>query len=89
MLLTHLDSHKCETYGLTTTYLFQSALYDIPNGRDLLGLPNPIHTVKSLILKHRIPLWFHEEDIVCSSQIQPDDVRNYVLIEASGIEIPS
>ncbi len=86
--LTHSDLRHCDGQRLTITHLFHSALHDIPNGRDLLRLPDPIHTIKGLIFKHRIPLWFHEKDVVCSSQIKPDEVRNYGLIEKSGIVYP-
>ena len=52
------------------TYLFQSTIDNIADSSDLFHLPNPVHSVKRLVLKHGIPLRFHEKDVVCGGECQ-------------------
>lgn len=55
-------------------HVFYGSLHDIPDGCDVLHLPDSVHPIKCLIFKHGIPLGFHKKYMVGSSQIQSKDI---------------
>lgn len=59
-------------------YLFQGIVHNVPSRRDLFLLSDSIYAVKCLILYHGIPLRLHEEDMICSGQVQPGGINNNV-----------
>ena len=54
---------------LISVYLLECISNNVADGCDLLCLPDSVHAVKSLIFDHRVPLGFHEEDMIRSCQI--------------------
>lgn len=64
--------------AMISTYLFQGLVHNVPSRCDLFPLTDSVDAVQRLVLYHRIPLRLHEEDVVCSGQIQSVKVSGNV-----------
>ena len=59
------------------SYRLQGPLDNVANCGDLLCLPDSVRAIKRLILKHGVPLRLHEENVICSRQVQPRGVSDH------------
>ena len=61
-----------------STYLFQGLVHNVSSRCDLFLLTDSVDAVQCLVLYHGVPLRLHEEDVVCSGQIQSRGVSDNV-----------
>ena len=60
------------------TYHFQGIVHNVPGRCDLFLLTDSVYAVQCLVLYHGVPLRLHEEDMVCSGQIQSRNVSGNI-----------
>ena len=53
-------------------YLFECIRYNVSHSCNFLPLTNSIHTIHRLIFESRIPLRFHEKNMVGCREIESD-----------------